>query len=77
MLSLGKIIRIMEVDDTLLMSFYYILREKDTVRKVLRDLTCHIVTLCGVDHRVLIRVLLLDLLIYLIYKGKDTVISCI
>ena len=62
-LTLCEVIRIMEVDDALAVCLRDLLREKHTVGEVSRYIAGHIVTLCGVDHRILIRVFLLRLLV--------------
>ena len=62
-LTLCEVIRIMEVDDALAVCLRDLLREKHTVGEVSRYIAGHIVTLCGIDHRILIRVFLLRLLV--------------
>ena len=74
---LSKIIRIMEVDYALLVSFYNILREQQSLCKVTADLACHIVTLNAVDCRVLVGVFLLDLLIAALDKGKYLIVGSV
>jgi hypothetical protein len=74
---LSKVVTVVEVDNTLLMSLNDILRKKESLSDVLADLTCHIVTLYAVDCRVLIGVLLLELLVVALDKGKDGCVSCI
>ena len=74
MLSLSKIVGIVEVDDAFLVRLYDILRQKNTVRQILRYLACHVVSLGGVYHRVLVRVLLLHLFVHLVYKRQNAII---
>ena len=74
---LSKIIRIMEVDYALLVSFYNILREQQSLCKVTADLACHIVTLNAVDCRVLVGVFLLDLFIAALDKGKYLIVGSV
>ena len=60
---LGKIIRVVEMDDALLMGLHDIRRKQNTAGDILADLACHIVALYAVDSGVLIGILLLDFLI--------------
>ena len=60
---LRKVIRIMEMNETCLVSGNDILIEKESLGDILTYLTGHIVTLNAVDGRILIGVLLLDLFI--------------
>ena len=71
---LGIVIRIVEVDDTGLMRLDDVARQQDAARDVLRDLARHIVALHGVDGRVLVGVLLLDLLVVAFDEGQDAVV---
>ena len=68
MLSLGKIICIVEMDNAFLMGSYNFLREKYTAGKILAHLTCHIITLSRVDHRVFIGIFLVYLFINIVKK---------
>ncbi len=72
---LCKIIRIMEVNDTLFMRFNYIHRKKKPSCKILADLACHIVTLNAVYSRVLVGVFLLCLFIITFDKAQYLIIS--
>ena len=60
---LGKIIRVVKMDDALLMGLHDIRRKQNTAGDILADLACHIVALYAVDSGVLIGILLLDFLI--------------
>ena len=73
-LSLGKIIGIVEMDDPLFMGPHDLLREKDSSGQVLAHFSCHVVPLSGIDHRVLIGVLLIYFLIDIIQKRQDPVV---
>ena len=73
-LTLCIVIGIVEMDDSLVVSLHDLLRKKHTHGQVLADLACHIITLCGVDGRILIGVLLLGILIDLVKKRKDIVV---
>ena len=75
MLLLGIVIRIMEMNDSFLVSLHDILRKKDTLGQVLGDLTCHIITLRGIDDRILVGVLLLHFLILLIDQRQNSVVG--
>ena len=60
---LGKVIRIMEMDDPLLVRLHDILGKKHTLGQVLAHLTGHIIPLHAVDRGVLIGVFLFHILI--------------
>ena len=64
----------MEVDDALSVSADYFLRQQQTHGQIFADLAGHVISLSGVDYRVLIGVLLLDLFIHAVDQGKDTVV---
>ena len=74
MLTLCVVIGIMEMNDSLVVSLYDLLRKKNTHGQVLADLACHVITLGRVNSRVLIGVLLLGILINLVKKSKDAVV---
>ena len=76
-LFLCKIIWIMEMNDSLFMCFYNLFRKKYTLGKVFTYFSCHIISLRGVDHRVLIGIFLIDFFINVINQCKDPVICCI
>ena len=65
---LCKIVSIMEVDKTLLVSLNDFGSQEDSLCNVLTYLTCHIVTLNAVNCGVLIGVLLLNLLVIALNK---------
>ena len=71
---LGKIVRVVEVDNARLVCLDDVLRQQDAARDVLGNLACHVVALYGVDGRVLICVLLLDFLVVRLNQAEDTVI---
>ena len=77
MLSLGEIIGVMEVDDALFMGVHHLLRKEDALCQVLGDLACHVIALRGIDHRILVGVLLLHFLVHLVDQGENSVIRCI
>ena len=74
---LGKIVGIMEMDNTLVMSLHHIIRQQHTHGKILGNLACHIVALYWVNGGVLIGILLLNILIVALNKREDLVISCV
>ena len=71
---LGKVIRIMEVDNTGIMSIHDVLGQQNTAGDVLGHLACHIVTLHGVDGGVLVGVLLLDFLVVALDEAENPVV---
>ena len=74
---LCKIVRIVEVNNTFLISLNNISRQKHSSCKVTTDLTGHIVTLNAVDGRVLIWIFLLYFLVIALDKRKNSVIGSI
>ncbi len=74
MLLLGIVIRIMEVDNSLFMGFHNLLRKQHAHGKVLAYLSRHIIPLCGIDHGILIGILLVDGLVQMLDQGKDPVV---
>ncbi len=60
---LGKIIRIMKMDDPFLMSLHDIRRQQETLRDILAHFARHIIALHAVDRRILIGILLFYFLI--------------
>ena len=71
---LGIVIRVVEVDDTLVVGVHDVLRQQDAVGDVPADLAGHIVPLGGVHHRVLVGVLLLGLLVVALDQAEDLVV---
>ena len=74
MLFLCIIIRIMEMNNPLFMGFHDLLRKQHTHGQVLAHLSCHIIPLCGIDHRIFIGILLIDSLVQMINQSKDSVV---
>ena len=72
---LSKVIRIMEVDQALIMGVHDLLRQQHALGQVLGNLAGHIVALNGVDGRVLVGVLLLDLFVIALNQRQDLVIG--
>ena len=71
---LGEVIRVVEVDDALVMRLDDVLRQQHAGRQILGDLTRHIVALDGVDGRVLVGVFLLDLFVVRLDEGQDLLV---
>ena len=71
---LGEIIRVVEVDDALVVRVDDVLRQQHAGRQVLRHLTRHIVALDGIDGGVLVGILLLDLLVVRLDQGQDLLV---
>ena len=71
---LGKIVRVVEMDDTGLVRLDDLLRQQHPAREVLRYLARHIVALDGVDGGVLVGVFLLDLFVVRLDEGQDLVV---
>ena len=72
---LGKVIRIVEVDQALIMGIHDLLGQQHALSQVLGDLAGHVVALNGVDGRVLVGVLLLDLFVIALNQRQDLVIG--
>ena len=75
MLFLGIIIHVMEMNDSLLMSADNLFRQQHTACKILADLACHIVTLRGIDHRILIGILLFYFLVQMVNQSQNPIVS--
>ena len=71
---LGEIIRVVEVDDALVVRVNNVLRQQHAGRQILRHLARHIVALDGVDGGVFVGVLLLDLLVVRLDQGQDLLV---
>ena len=72
---LCKVIGIVEVDETLVVSSNNILWKKLTLNEVLRNLTSHVVTLNRNNGRILVGVLLLDFLVVALNQRQNLVIG--
>ena len=72
---LCKVIGIVEVDKTLIVSSNNILWKELALNEVLRNLTCHVVTLNRNNGRVLVGVLLLDFLVVALNQRQNLVIG--
>ena len=71
---LREVVRVVEVDDALLVGLHHILGKQLAHREVLGDLACHVVALDGHDGGVLVGVLLLDLLVVRLDEAEDLVV---
>ena len=71
---LGKIVRVVEVDQTLLVCLDDIRSQQQAVGQVFGDLTGHIVPLYAVDSGVFVGVLLLDLLVLALDQAEDALV---
>ena len=72
---LGEVVRVVEVDDALVVGFHDLGREQLAHREVLGDLAGHVVALDGDDRGVLVGVLLLDLLVVALDQREDLVVG--
>ena len=72
---LCKVIGIVEVNETLVVSSNDILWKKLTLNEVLRNLTSHVVTLNRNNSRILVGVLLLDFLVVALNQRQNLVIG--
>ena len=72
---LGKVVRIMEVNQALIVSIHNLLGQQHALGQVLGDLAGHIVALNGVDGRVLVGVLLLDLFVVALDQRQNLVVG--
>ena len=71
---LGKVVRVVEVDDALVVGLHDLGGKQLAHREVLGDLAGHVVALNGDDGGVLVGVLLLDLLVVALDEGEDLVV---
>ena len=74
---LRKVIRVMEVNKTLIVSLHNILWQKLALNKIFGNLTGHIVTLYGNNSRILIGILLFNFFVVALYQRKDLIVCCI
>ncbi len=72
---LGKVIRIVEMNQALIMGIHDLLGQQHTLSQVLGDLAGHVVTLNGIDGRVLVGVLLLDLFVVALDQRQNLVVG--
>jgi len=72
---LGKVVGIVEVDQTILMCLYDLRVQQQTGGQIFGDLTGHIVTLHTVDGGVLVGVLLLDLFVLALDQAQNALIG--
>ena len=72
---LGKVVGIVEVDQALIVGIHDLLGQQHTLSQVLGNLAGHIVTLDGIDGRVLVRVLLLDLFVIALDQRQNLVVG--
>ena len=72
---LGEIVRIMEVDEALVVRLHHVLRQQHALGEVLGHLARHVIALHGVHRGVLVGVLLLDLFVVAFDKREDLVVG--
>ena len=72
---LGKVVGIVEVDQALIVGIHDLLGQQHALSQVLGNLAGHIVALDGIDGRVLVRVLLLDLFVIALDQRQNLVVS--
>ena len=72
---LGIVVGVVEVDDAFPVGLHDVLGQQDALADVPGDLAGHVVPLGGVDHRVLVGVLLLGLLVVTLNKAEDLVVG--
>ena len=72
---LGIVIAVVEMDNTLTVCLHHIPGQQNTLTQIAADLTGHIVALGGVDHRVLVGVLLLGLFVVALDQRQNLVIG--
>ena len=72
---LGKVIRIVEMDQALIMGIHDLLGQQHALGQVLGNLAGHIVALNGIDGRILIGVLLLNLFVIALDQRQDLVVG--
>ena len=64
---IGKVVAVMEVNYAQFVGIYDIFGKQNSFSQIARDLTSHIISLSGIDYRVLVRVLFFGLLVYKVY----------
>ena len=74
---LNKIISIMKMQNTFLMSLTNLLRKKNSLSKITRNLSSNIIPLSRSNSRILIRIFLIKLLIFILNQTKNRLIRSI
>ena len=74
---LSKVIRVVEVDDALVMSGHDIGRQQDALGQILGNLASHVVALNRIDGGVLVGVLLLDLFVVALDERENLVVGSV
>ena len=72
---LGKVVRIMEVDEALVVRLDDVLGQQQAAREVLAHFACHVVALRAVDDRILVGVLLLGLFVVELDERENLVVG--
>ncbi len=72
---LGEVVRIVEVNDSLVVGFHDFRRQQEPLRDVLGHLAGHVVALDAVDKRVFVGVFLLDFLVVALEQRHDLLVG--
>ena len=74
---LGEVVRIMEMNDSLLVGIDDVLRQQESSGDVLGYFTGHVVTLGAVDLRVLVGILLVGLFVLAADQAQNLLVGCV
>ena len=72
---LGEIVGVMEMDDAFFMGLHDFLRQQQSSGEILGHFAGHVVTLGGIDDRILVGIFLLHFLIGQVDEGQNAVIG--
>ena len=75
MFPLGEIVGVVEMDDAFFMGLHDFLRQQQSSGEILGHFAGHVVTLGGIDDRILVGVFLLHFLIGQVDEGQNAVIG--
>ncbi|MNN67428.1 hypothetical protein D3C81_1830620 [compost metagenome] len=65
---LGVVVHVVKMNDACLMCFYDVRWQQQTLGYILGDLTGHVVPLDGINRRIFVGILLLDLFVVTLYQ---------
>ena len=74
-IAIDKVITVMEVNYAQFVGIYDILGKQNSFGQISGDLASHVISLSGIDYRVLVRVLFFGLLVYKIYNTQNLIIG--
>ena len=74
-ITIYEVVTVMEVNYTQFVGIYDIPGKQNSFSQIARDFTGHVISLCRINYRVLVRVLFFGLLAYKVYDTQDLIIG--